>query len=120
MRAGLEPGASWTQEWVVTPEMSPPHLDAEVLSTPWMLALAEWASHHAVGNYLEEHENAVGTAFTIRHLAVARAGETVTVRSEVTQVGRRLRFAVTVDGPRGPVGTLDVEFAVIDERRFAR
>ena len=120
MKDTLRPGVSLTEEWTVTPEMSPPHLDVAVLATPWMLGLVEQTSLDAIRAYLEDFETIVGTGMTIKHLAVAHAGEVVTVTSTLTGVGRRLTFDGIITGERGPIGTVALESAVIDKRRFAR
>src|SRR6516162_9740772 len=51
---------------------------------------------HAIREYLETGESAVGTAVDVRHLAATPLGQQVTAEAEVIEVdGRRIVFAVT-------------------------
>ncbi len=120
MKDTLRPGLANTSTYEVTAEMGPPHLDVTVLSTPWMLGLVEMTSLRAIRDHLDDHETIVGTGARLTHDAAVLAGHEVTVVSTLVEAGKRLRFDATITGPRGVVGTVELESAVIDTRRFAR
>lgn len=120
MKDTLQAGLTDTATYRVTPEMGPPHLDVVVLSTPWLLALVEMTSLRAISAHLDDGETIVGTGARLTHDAVAHAGEDVVVVSTLVAVGRRLTFDAHVTGPRGTVGTVELQSAVIDTARFAR
>ena len=62
---------------------------AEVLSTPSLLSLMEWASIHATDNLLPDTHTSVGYAVDeMRHLAPTAIGQKVAVTSVVTEVDR--------------------------------
>ena len=121
MKDTLRPGLTNTSTYQVTDQMGPPHLDVAVLSTPWLLGLVEMTSLRAVRDHLDEHETTVGVGVRLTHDAAVRAGAEVTVTSTLVAVeGRRLTFDAVVDGPSGTAGTVGLDSAVIDTRRFAR
>jgi predicted thioesterase len=124
MTVQLLVGSTNTSTYDVTADMGPPHLDVAVLSTPWMLGLVEMTSLRAVRDQLGEHRTIVGTGVRLTHDAAVRAGERVTVTSTLVESARRLLFDATVTTGNGAghrvVGTVQLESAVIDRRRFAR
>jgi fluoroacetyl-CoA thioesterase len=124
MAKDLPVGLTNTSTYVVTPEMGPPHLDVAVLSTPWMLGLVEMTSLRAIAAELGPDETIVGTGATLTHDAAVLAGDEVTITSTLIGSGRRLTFDAEITTARtaGPVrvGTITLESAVIDKRRFAR
>ena len=120
MKDTLLPGLTNTSVYEVTAEMGPPHLDVAVLSTPWMLGLVEMTSLRAIRDHLDANETIVGTGARLTHDAAVLAGQDVTVVSTLVAVGKRLTFDATITGPRGAIGTIELESAVIDTTRFAR
>lgn len=119
MKDSLQPGIARVDEHVVTKELSPPHLPMVVLATPSMIHLMEMASHLLAADHLDDSETTVGTHVCVSHLAAARDGQRVTVRSELeTRDGRRLRFRVTAHGDEVLVGEGTHDRVVVDVSRF--
>ena len=92
-------GQSAELEAGVTKEMSANRMGregADVLSTPALLSLMENASIKASEGYLPEGYTTVGYAVDgMRHFAPTPIGETVRVRSELTEVnGNRLTYSI--------------------------
>lgn len=73
-----------------------------VASTPFVLGLAELASHRAVSGGLEPGEITVGVKAEIEHLIPSRVGTNLVVHAVLTRrVKRRLWFRIEVsDGPQ--------------------
>jgi fluoroacetyl-CoA thioesterase len=115
LAAGLE--HSVTSE--VTPEMSPAHLNAKVLSTPSMIQLMEMASLQLVVPHLDDGETTVGTHVCVSHVAGAAAGEQVTIRARLSEVAkRRLTFDVSAHCGDRLLGEGTHQRAVVDVSRF--
>ncbi len=119
MKDSLHPGIVRVDEHVVTEDLSPPHLPVVVLSTPSMIRLMEMASHLLAAEHLEGSETTVGTHVCVSHLAAAREGEVVRVRSELEERdGRRLRFRVSAHRDDTLVGEGTHDRVVVDSNRF--
>jgi fluoroacetyl-CoA thioesterase len=102
MRESMTAGVALERTHLVTPEMSPAHLDRLVLSTPAMVNLIEITCLEAAAAHLDDGETTVGTHICISHLLPADAGDEIVVTSRLVEVDRRrLNFQVQVDGPRG-------------------
>ncbi|MDA1347616.1 MAG: thioesterase family protein [Chloroflexi bacterium] len=83
----------------VTKEMSINRMGregADVLSTPGLLELMEWACIEATDAYLPEGYTTVGYAVDgFRHVAPTPVGNSVTVKVELTEVDRnRLTYSI--------------------------
>ena len=105
----------------VTDAMTPGHVAALVISTPSLVSIIEGACRRVVLPYLPDGHDTVGTHVCVSHEGVALVGQSVRVRCELIEVnGRHLSFAVTVDGPTGPVSRGTHRRAVVDPSRFAR
>jgi predicted thioesterase len=104
----------------VTDAMTPGHVAAQVISTPSLVSIIEGACRRSVLPHLPAGHDTVGTHVCVSHEGAALVGQSVSVRCELTEVnGRHLSFAVTVDGPRGPVSKGTHRRAVVDPSRFA-
>ena len=115
---GFQPGQSAELDVVVTKEMSTNRTGrdgADVLSTPSLLGVMERASIRASEPYLEKGTTTVGYAVDgLRHLASTSVGQTVRVRSELTEVNRnRLTYAIEVFEGNKKVGVAVHKRAVI-------
>ena len=120
MKDTLGPGLESDARYVVTREMSPPHLPVVVLSTPHMIGLTEQTCLELAARHLDDGEVTVGTHVCVSHAGVAREGEEVLVRVRLTAVDRRrLTFAVEVHSPREKISEGTHERAVIDTARFS-
>ena len=71
-------------------------------STPSMIGLMEQASMNAINQFLEQGQVSVGFEVSVRHLAPADLGATITAQAELVEVDRnRLTFSVEAyDGDR--------------------
>ena len=114
----FEAGQSAELEAGVTKEMSTNRMGpegADVLSTPALLGLMENASIKASEQYLPEGYTTVGYAVDgLRHLAPTSIGETVRVRSELTEVnGNRLTYSIEAFGGDKKIGVATHKRAVV-------
>lgn len=97
MKDTLQPGLSSTASYLVTEDMSPPHLPMKVLSTPDMIGLIEQTCLLLAQDHLAEGETTVGIHVCVSHSAAAEAGQEVTIVAELTERDRRkLVFNTTV------------------------
>ena len=102
----------------VTKEMSTNRMgreSADVLSTPALLGLMENASIRASERYVPKGYTTVGYAVDgLRHLAPTPVGETVRVRSELTEVDRnRLTYYIEAFEGDKKVGVATHKRAVV-------
>jgi fluoroacetyl-CoA thioesterase len=89
MKPGMEVGQTATVEAVVTPEMFAQFEGSVVhpaYSTVSMVYHMEWASRKIILPYLEDHEEGIGAAVSVKHIAPTTEGETVTVTATLTEV----------------------------------
>lgn len=97
MKPSLQPGLAGAFHFDVTPEMAPPHLPVQVLSTPDMIRLIEGACLSVTQEHLDEGETTVGVHVCVSHAKSVDVGQTVEVSCELTERDRRrLTFATTV------------------------
>jgi fluoroacetyl-CoA thioesterase len=89
MKPGLLPGIRETMEVRVTRDMTAAFGGVEVhpvLSTVSMVYYMEWVGRRILLPYLEEHEEGVGGAISVRHRAPAPVGCSVIFTAEVVKV----------------------------------
>jgi fluoroacetyl-CoA thioesterase len=82
MKPGLTPGTSAEVSFVVTGEMRPIFDDVavhQVCSTWSLVHFMELASRKLLIDYLEPHEEGVGSHVTVDHFAPVRVGRSVRV-----------------------------------------
>ena len=101
-----------------------PHMPA-VLGTPTMIMAMEEAARVAIEPHLPPGWLSVGFEVCVRHLAAARAGETLVARASVTGAsGRRIRYKVSAHVGEGAsarlIGEGTHERAAIDGARFGQ
>jgi fluoroacetyl-CoA thioesterase len=118
----LRPGLRATLEETVAEELTASRIgsgDVPVYATPAVVALIERAAVAALAGRLEPGSTSVGTRIELDHLAPTPSGArvVVTVRLEGVE-GRRLRFAVEVADPAGPVARGVHLRHVVDRERF--
>jgi predicted thioesterase len=119
MKESLAAGLEQQVTVEVTPEMSPPHLSAKVLSTPAMIQLMEQTSLQLVAPHLDPAETTVGTHVNVSHVAGASAGEQVTITARLAEVAkRRLTFEVAAHCGDRLLGEGTHQRAVVDASRF--
>jgi fluoroacetyl-CoA thioesterase len=89
MKPGMKVGQTAVVEAIVTPEMFA-QFEGKVVhpaySTVYMVYHMEWASRKIILPYLEEHEEGIGGAVTVKHIAPTSQGETVTITATLTEL----------------------------------
>jgi fluoroacetyl-CoA thioesterase len=117
----FSPGLTHEVPYVVTAEMSPPHVDG-ILSTSRMIGLIEDACLEAIQPLVGNGQITVGTRVDVTHIGTAREGEEVTVRIRLAKVThhRLLSFEVSVEAPDGIISTGIHQRLVVERSRFAR
>jgi fluoroacetyl-CoA thioesterase len=89
MKPGMKVGDTAVVEAVVTPDMFA-QFEGNVVhpaySTVSMVYHMEWASRKIILPYLEEHEEGMGAAVSVKHIAPTTEGSTVTVTATVTEI----------------------------------
>jgi fluoroacetyl-CoA thioesterase len=89
MHDGLKAGQSASINIIVTPEMFARfegQLVHPVFSTVSMVYYMEWVSRKIIIPYLEDHEEGMGGAVTVKHIAPCIEGAEVTVTATVTDL----------------------------------
>lgn len=116
-------GATHEHSLLVTPEVAIHFLknpDAQVLSTPHMIAFMEMTSRNLLKSFLPEGWDSVGMIVDVKHLAATPVGMSVRFLSRVTEVdGNRVRFRVDAFDESEQVGTGTHERFVVETTRFA-
>ncbi|MEH7884377.1 thioesterase [Bacillus sp. JJ1609] len=89
MRDGLTAGKSATINVIVTPDMFASFegkLIHPVYSTVSMVYHMEWVSRQIILPFLEDHEEGMGGAVTVKHIAPCIEGAEVLITATVTDV----------------------------------
>ncbi|MBO8157023.1 MAG: thioesterase [Bacillaceae bacterium] len=88
MKPGMEIGQQAFVHATVTPDMFAQfegHVVHPAYSTVSMVYHMEWASRKIILPYLEEHEEGIGGAVSVRHLAPTPEGSKVTITATLTE-----------------------------------
>jgi fluoroacetyl-CoA thioesterase len=97
MKDSLTIGIRGRSRHLVDEAMSPAHLPTKVLSTPSMIGLIEQTCLATAQEHLDDGETTVGVHVCVSHSASVKAGETIDVACELTEIDRRrLVFETTV------------------------
>ncbi len=108
MKPGLQAGAVYEFSATVTDSMKATLEGGEIhpyYATTAMIAHMEWAARQHILPYLEPGEEGVGYHVDVRHLRPTPVGETVTIRSTVTEVTpRRVTSRVEAWNATGQIG----------------
>ena len=89
MRDGLTAGQSATINVIVTPDMFASFegkLIHPVYSTVSMVYHMEWVSRQIILPFLEDHEEGMGGAVTVKHIAPCSEGAEVSITATVTDL----------------------------------
>ncbi|MEE8171177.1 MAG: hotdog domain-containing protein [Phycisphaerae bacterium] len=92
MRPGLKPGVSRSLEFLVRPDMRPAFDDVPVhnVCSTWTLAhQMEIAGRMVLKDFLEPHEEGVGSHVSVDHVSPGKVGCTVRVTATATEVTER-------------------------------
>lgn len=129
MKDTLQPGLTFTLEYVVPESRTVPHLLPEadefadmpsVLATGYLVGIVEWACMRAVQPHLDDTEGTLGIHLDISHDAPTLPGTTVHVTVKVTEIARRaLTFEIEARDENGPISGGSHRRAVINRERFA-
>ncbi len=88
MKSGMKVGDTAVVQAVVTPDMFA-QFEGNVVhpaySTVSMVYHMEWASRKIILPYLEENEEGIGAAVSVKHIAPTTEGTTVTVTATLTE-----------------------------------
>lgn len=120
----LELGLKGTWEREVTYELTAQSLGSgalPVFGTPYLVALMEGASIHAIDSELPEGKGTVGVDVDIHHLSATPIGMTVRAESElvgISENGKMLTFRVSAYDEKGLVGEGTHVRAIITNDRF--
>lgn len=94
---------------------------SRVLATPWMIAFMERVSHRLLADCLPDGYSSVGVLVNVRHLAPSPIGQTIRVKTEITDIDRsKVTFKVEAWDDYELVGSGVHERFVIDTERFLR
>ena len=109
MKPGLVPGRSAEVHFEVTGDRLAAfggRVVHPVLSTWSLVHFMEWAGRQVIEPFLEPHEEAVGAAIEVRHVAPTAQGDRVRVVAELTRLELpRIVCRVQAYNSRGLVGT---------------
>jgi fluoroacetyl-CoA thioesterase len=90
-----------------------------VYATFALVEHAEYAARMAIRAFLEPHEDALGTAVRIEHLAPTPVGWIVEITATVTVVdGRRIVCAIVATSRNGEIARGEIEQRVVDRERL--
>lgn len=93
--------------------------DVDVLGTPRVLAIAEQASRHALGDCLGPELTTVGSWVEIEHMAPSRIGDDVRAEAVLLGVhGRRLEFSVTITSGETEVAHVRHRRTIVERTKF--
>ncbi|MCL6585553.1 MAG: thioesterase [Anoxybacillus sp.] len=109
MKQGMKIGDTAVVQAVVTPEMFAQFEGTVVhpaYSTVSMVYHMEWASRKIILPYLEEHEEGMGAAVTVKHVAPTSEGSLVTVTATVKEL--RDNVVITDVEARNEVGVIGI------------
>lgn len=112
MKPGMEIGQTATITAAVTSDMYAT-FEGEVVhpaySTVAMVYHMEWAARQIILPYLQDHEEGIGGAVSVKHRAPTPAGETVSVTATLTELkGNAVITAVEVHNSKKIAGVGEV------------
>ena len=120
----MQLGLKGTWEKMVVPENTAKSLGSgalPVFGTPYLVALIEGASIHAVEAEIPEGKGTVGVEVNIKHLSASPIGMKVWAESEliaVSENGKMLTFRVAAYDEKGLIGEGTHVRAIISNDRF--
>lgn len=123
MKPGMHVGQEETIQFQVTAEMFA-EFGGQVVhpaySTAWMVYHMEWASRKIILPYLEAHEEGMGAAVNVKHLAPALEGDAITVIASLSAIeGNGVVTEVKAYGPNGLIGTGEVKQVILPKLKIS-
>ncbi|KYD30481.1 thioesterase family protein [Parageobacillus toebii] len=124
MKPGMRVGDTAVVEAVVTPDMFA-QFEGNVVhpaySTVSMVYHMEWASRKIILPYLEEHEEGMGAAVSVKHIAPTTEGSTVTVTATVTEIRDNVVVTkVEAKNEMQVIGIGEVKQVILPKRKIAQ
>ncbi|HWO78329.1 MAG TPA: thioesterase [Bacillus sp. (in: firmicutes)] len=112
MKEGLKVGQTATIDAVVTPDMYA-QFEGKVVhpaySTVSMVYHMEWAARQIILPFLEDHEEGMGGAVTVKHVAPTAAGTRITATAKLTSfTNHKVVTTVVVRNEKGIIGEGEV------------
>ncbi|MBQ8624360.1 MAG: thioesterase family protein [Oscillospiraceae bacterium] len=93
--------------------------EAEVFSTPMMVALMENSAYLCLKPYLDEDETSVGIKMDTTHESASPIGLAITARATITEVnGKIITFEVIASDAFGIIGRGMHQRAVVNTEKF--
>ncbi|API92648.1 thioesterase [Virgibacillus pantothenticus] len=120
MKAGLHIGKTKILTITVTNEMFA-QFDGKVVhpvySTASMVYHMEWVSRQLLIPYLEDHEEGMGAAVSVQHVAPSGLGSTINLTATVSGVStKEITTEVYVENARGLIGKGKVKQVVLPKK----
>lgn len=124
MKPGMKVGDTAVVKAVVTPDMFA-QFEGNVVhraySTVSMVYHMEWASRKIILPYLEEHEEGMGVAVFVKHIAPTAEGSTVTVTATVTELRDNVVVTkVEAKNEMHVIGIGEVKQVIVPKRKIAQ
>ncbi|MBS4210746.1 thioesterase [Bacillus sp. FJAT-50079] len=123
MKAGIAIGQSAEISFKVSPEMFAQfegQLVHEAYSTVSMVYHMEWVSRKTILPYLEEHEEGIGGAVKLKHIAPSAANTTVHVKATINEINGNIIITKTdAWNDRGLIGTGEVTQVILPKTQIA-
>ena len=93
--------------------------EAEVFSTPMMIALMENAAYLCLKPFLDEDETSVGIKIETTHESASPIGLAISARAKITEVsGKIVTFEVIASDAFGVIGRCLHQRAVVNAEKF--
>ncbi|MCI1591961.1 thioesterase family protein [Heyndrickxia oleronia] len=122
MKAGMEVGQTATIEFEVTPDMFAGfegNVVHRAYSTVSMVYHMEWASRQIILPFLEEHEEGMGGAVSIKHIAPTTDGTKVRVKATLTEIKNNIVITRTEAwNEKGLIGHGEVKQAILPKEKI--
>lgn len=124
MKPGMMIGLEATITTVVTPDMFA-KFEGKVIhpafSTVSMVYYMEWAARQIILPYLGSHEEGIGGAINVRHLAPTLEGDTITFTATLTELkGRQVITEVIARNNHELVGKGKVTQFILEKQQIGQ
>ncbi|MFC7391745.1 thioesterase family protein [Scopulibacillus cellulosilyticus] len=123
MKPGMKIGQTATVKAVVTPDMFA-QFEGQVvhpaLSTVSMVYYMEWAARQIILPFLEEHEEGIGGAVSVKHIAPTTEGDKISATATLTELkGNAVITSVEVYNTKRLIGKGEVTQFILDKADIA-
>ncbi|HEY4554484.1 MAG TPA: thioesterase [Bacillaceae bacterium] len=122
MKPGMEAGQTAALSFQVTPEMFAQfegNVVHEAYSTVSMVYHMEWVSRQIILPYLEDHEEGIGGAVTVKHIAPSTADTHITVKATLTELKGNVVITKTEAwNERGLIGKGEVTQVILPKKQI--